>query len=141
MTKKKIRVISLFLLIACMMTIPVNAQEIVPYASDQIDSYDGNVVVCANGKLAIEFSIQGTAIMKKIGSSRIVIYERYGTDGWMIADVFTEQDTGMTASGKNSYGTTMYYNGVVGTEYKVKITLFATDYNNVTDSRTVTCYT
>lgn len=140
MTRKKSRIISLLLLIACMLTITVNAQGIVPYASDQIDAYDGDAISCGNGRLAIEFSIEGTDIMKKIGSSKIAIYEKYGKDGWMIAEVFTEEDEGMTVSGRNSYSKTMYYNGTAGTQYKVVITVFATDYDNVKDSRTVTRY-
>lgn len=140
MTRKKSRVISLLLLIACMLTITVNAQGVVPYASDQIDAYDGDAISCGNGRLAIEFSIEGTDIMKKIGSSKIAIYEKYGKDGWMIVEVLTEKDEGMTVSGRNSYSKTMYYNGTAGTQYKVVITVFATDYNNVKDSRTVTRY-
>ena len=46
----------------------------------------------------------------------------------------------MTVSGKPWYGTTKYFNGIPGTEYKVVIVVFATDYNNGTDSRTVTRY-
>lgn len=140
MIRKKSRVISLFLLIACMLTITVNAQGIVPYASDQIDAYDGDAIACGNGRLAIEFSVEGTDIMKSIGSSQIKIYEKYGKDGWMIVEVLTEKDEGMTVSGKHTYGTTMYYNGTAGTQYKVVITVFATDYDNVKDSRTVTRY-
>lgn len=140
MTRRKSRVISLFLLIACMLTITVNAQGIVPYASDQIDAYDGDAIACGNGRLAIEFSIEGTGIMKSIGSSKIAIYEKYGEDGWMIEKVFTEKTEGMTVSGRNSYSKTMYYDGTAGTQYKVVITVFATDYDNVKDSRTVTRY-
>lgn len=140
MTRRKSRVISLFLLIACMLTITVNAQGIVPYASDQIDAYDGDAIACGNGRLAIEFSIEGTGIMKSIGSSKIAIYEKYGEDGWMIEKVFTEKTEGMTVSGRNSYSKTMYYDGSAGTQYKVVITVFATDYDNVKDSRTVTRY-
>lgn len=140
MTRKKSRIISLFLLIACMLTITVNAQGIVPYASDQIDAYDGDAIACGNGRLAIEFSIEGTGIMKSIGSSKIAIYEKYGEDGWMIEKVFTEKTEGMTVSGRNSYSKTMYYDGTAGTQYKVVITVFATDYDNVKDSRTVTRY-
>lgn len=140
MTRKKSRIISLLLLITCMLTITVNAQGIVPYASDQIDAYDGDAIACGNGRLAIEFSIEGTGIMKSIGSSKIAIYEKYGEDGWMIEKVFTEKTEGMTVSGRNSYSKTMYYDGTAGTQYKVVITVFATDYNNVKDSRTVTRY-
>lgn len=138
--KNKLRFISVLLVMACLLTATAGACEIIPYASDQIGAYDGDAISCGNGKLAIEFSIEGTAIMKKLGSSEIIIYEKYGKDGWMITGAFIEKDEGMTVSGQNSYGTTMYYNGIKGMQYKVVITVFATDYNNVKDSRTVTCY-
>lgn len=140
MKKNKLRFISVLLVMACLLTAAAGAYEIVPYASDQIGAYDGDAISCGNGRLAIEFSIEGTDIMKSIGSSKIVIYEKYGEDGWMIVEVFLEKDEGMAVSGKSAYGTTMYYNGIKGMEYKVVITVFATDYNNVKDSRTVTRY-
>lgn len=138
--KNKLRVISVLLVMACLLTATAGAYEIVPYASDQIGAYDGDAIACGGGKLAIEFSVTGTDIMKSIGSSQIKIYEKYGKDGWMIVEVLTEKDEGMTVSGKYTYGTTMYYNGTAGTQYKVVITVFATDYDNVKDSRTVTRY-
>ncbi|MFG6334684.1 MAG: hypothetical protein K1W20_04310 [Lachnospiraceae bacterium] len=141
MTRKNYRIVSILLLLACMLTVTTaGAYGIVPYASDQIDAYDGNAIASGGGQLAIQFSIEGTGIMKAIGSSQIKIYEKYGKDGWMIAKVFTEKDEGMTVSGRNAYGTTMYYDGIKGTQYKVVITVFATDYDNVKDSRTVTRY-
>lgn len=140
MKRAKTRFISIFLFVSCLLTATVNAQGIVPYASDQLDAYDADAIACGDGRLAIEFSVEGTAIMKSIGASKITIYEKYGTNGWIIAGAFTEKDKGMKVSGKNSYGTTMYFDGVSGTEYKVNVTIFATDYSNVTDSRTITCY-
>jgi hypothetical protein len=130
----------MILLVGCMLTITANAQSIMPYASDQLGAYDSNVAATGNGKLAIQFSVEGTGIMKKIGSSEIIIYEKYGKDGWMIVGAFTEKDKGMTTSGQNSYGTTMYFSGTSGKEYKVSVTIFATDYDGVTDSRTITNY-
>ena len=111
-----------------------------PYASDQIHAYDSNVVATGNGRIAIQFSVEGIGLMKKRGASKITVYEKYGNDGWMLVDAYTEEDTGMTASGEVSYGTTKYYNGTSGVEYKVSVTIFATDYDGGTDSRTVTNY-
>lgn len=137
MKKNKVRFLSMFLLISCVLTISANAAV---YASDQIGAYDGDAIACGGGKLAIEFSVEGTDQMKSLGASKIRISERYGTDGWRTAEVFTSSDDGMTISGRNSYVNTMYFYGEAGTYYKVEITVFATDYDGVTDSRTVTCY-
>lgn len=133
----KCRFMSLIIVLSYMFTVPASAAV---RASDQIDAYDGDAIACCGGRIAIEFSIEGTDQMKKLGASKIRISERDSTDGWITAEVFTSSDAGMTASGRNFYGTTKYFNGVSGTYYKVEITVFATDYDGVTDSRTVTCY-
>ncbi len=133
----KCRFMSLIIVLSYMFTVPASAAV---RASDQIDAYDGDAIACGGGRIAIEFSIEGTDQMKKLGASKIRISERDSTDGWITAEVFTSSDAGMTASGRNFYGTTKYFNGVSGTYYKVEITVFATDYDGVTDSRTVTCY-
>ena len=133
----KCRFMSLIIVLSYMFTVPASAAV---RASDQIDAYDGDAIACGGGRIAIEFSIEGTDQMKKLGGSKIRISERDSTDGWITAEVFTSSDAGMTASGRNFYGTTKYFNGVSGTYYKVEITVFATDYDGVTDSRTVTCY-
>jgi len=135
--KKNFKIMSMLLLISCMLTLNVYAAT---RASDQIAAYDGDAIACGSGRLAIEFSIDGTDQMKKLGASKIRISEDDGRGGWITAEVFTSSDAGMTASGRNFYGTTKYFNGVSGTYYKVEITVFATDYDGVTDSRTVTCY-
>lgn len=141
MVKMKTRFISMLLLAACLLSmVSVSAQGITPYASDQLNAYDATIVACGGGVLAIEFSVEGTGRMKSIGASKIRVYEQYGTDGWMLAETFTKNDTGMTTSDRNAYGTTMYFNGDPGTYYKIEVTIFATDYDGITDSRTMTRY-
>lgn len=140
MKKNKTRILSLLLVLACMMSVTAYASDIVPYASDQISAYDGDAIAVGNGRIAIEFSIEGTGKMSSIGAQKIKVYEDYYSDGWALVKTFRQADDGMSTSGKVSYGNTIYYNGVAGKKYKVEITVFATDYNGVTDTRTVICY-
>lgn len=140
MKKNKMRIVSLLLVLACMMSVSAYASDIVPYASDQISAYDGDAIAVGNGRIAIEFSIEGTGKMSSIGAQRIRVYEDYHSDGWALVKTFRQTDDGMNTSGKVSYGNTMYYNGIAGTKYKIEIVVFATDSKGVTDTRTVTCY-
>lgn len=130
--KSKIRIVSVLLLLACLLHLSAHA---VTNASDQICAYEVDAVACGNGKIAIGFSIEGTDIMNSLGASKIKIYEPNGH----LADVFLKSDEGMTASGKIFYGHTMYFYGTSGVEYKIVVTVFATD-NRGSDSRSVTVY-
>lgn len=130
------KLIGLFLAISMMLSTTAAAT---PRASDQLGAYEVDAVACGSGKIAIAFSVEGTGIMDSIGAEKIKIYEAYGSDGWMLVRSIGSSTAGMTASNKNLYGTTMYYNGVSGVEYKVQVTIFATN-SKGTDSRTLTRY-
>lgn len=67
MKKKNFKIMSMLLLISCMLTLNVYAAT---RASDQIAAYDGDAIACGSGRLAIEFSIDGTDQMKKLGASK-----------------------------------------------------------------------
>lgn len=131
------RFLGLFLAISMMFS--TTATAAMPRASDQLGAYEVNAVACGSGKLAIAFSVEGTGIMDSIGAEKIKIYEAFGSDGWMLVRSIGTSTSGMTASNKNLYGTTMYYNGISGVEYKVQVTIFATN-SKGTDSRTLTRY-
>ena len=53
----KCRFMSLIIVLSYMFTVPASAAV---RASDQIDAYDGDAIACGGGRIAIEFSIEGT---------------------------------------------------------------------------------
>lgn len=134
----KIKFVSVILVVSCLLTNVASASSIVPYASDQIDAYDVNVTASGGGEIAIQFSVEGTGVMTKLGAERIKVYEDYET-GWVLVGSFGKNYAGMTSSNENSYGTEIYFSGNSGSYYKVEVTVFATN-SKGTDSRTVTRY-
>lgn len=139
MLKNKGKFISLILALSCLLSLSAQATSIVPYASDQLAAYEVDAVDVGNGKIAIEFSVEGTGVMKSIGAEKIRVFEDYGSDNWILVGSFGKNSPGMTASNKHAYGNTKYFDGKEGAYYKVEVTVFATDAQG-TDSRTVTCY-
>lgn len=106
-------------------------------ASEQIDIYDIDVATIGSGDIAIKFSVTGNGRMSCLGAESIYIYERIGT-AWVLADSYDSEDPGMTASNVAKYGTTKYFYGTAGTEYKIDVTIFAKDMNGNSDSRSKT---
>lgn len=130
--KSRIRIVSALLLLACLLSISAHAAT---NASDQIFAYEAEAVACGNGKIAIEFSIEGTGYMNNIGAKKIKIYE----DNGRLVDVFLKSDEGMTISNKVSYGNTKYFYGTPGMRYEIVVIVFAED-DRGSDSRSLTVY-
>lgn len=122
MRKNMIRLCALIFVLSLALSVPALAVTIT--ASDQIHSYDMDVLAIGNGKLAIEFSIEGTGWMDRIGAKSIVIYEKFGNN-WLIVASYDKDDPGMSTKNINMYGNTIYYSGYSGTQYRVQITVFA----------------
>lgn len=134
---KKRRVISLFVVLACILglTIPVSATT--ARASDQIVSYRMDTIV-TEGAINIEFSITGKVIMKKIGCESIYIHKKVGTT-WIYNDDKTEDEPGMSVTKKGHLGNTITFDGTAGVEYMVVVTVFAED-DSARDTRSRTFY-
>ena len=106
-------------------------------ASAQIDYYMINAKAIGDGEIAIMFSVTAPNFMEEIGAESIYIYER-ATLGWDLADIMDKDDPGMTAHDAIKHGTTVYFNGETGKEYRVIVTVFAEDKDGESDSRSKT---
>lgn len=106
-------------------------------ASAQIDYYNINAIAAGGGEIAIRFSVTGTNVMKELGAENIYIYER-DIYGWKLTETFDKDDPDMTATNTTKYGTTIYYDGESGKEYRIIVTVFAEDKNGESDSRSKT---
>lgn len=107
-------------------------------ASNQIDDYTTSAEASGSGKIKINFSVSGTRKMSEIGGKDIAVYEKWGSS-WMLAGSFRKSDPGMSTTNSSYFDNTVYFNGASGTEYKIVVTVFATD-SSGTDSRTQTHY-
>lgn len=106
-------------------------------ASEQLAFYTMDVTSTGNGKIAIMFSVTGTRIMQRIGAQNIDIYER-STYGWDLVESLDADDPDMTDTNTARYGTTVYYYGESGKEYRIVVRIFAEDKDGESDSRSKT---
>ena len=131
MNKKFFRLIAVALAMSIVLSVPAFA---VTRASDQIRRYDITVTKASSGKIAIDFSVDGTSRMDRIGASSIIVYE----NGAVVAS-YDADDTGMSVRRSTYHAHTIYFNGTAGTRYQVEVTVFAEDADG-TDYRTKTVY-
>ena len=139
MREVKFRFITLTLILSIILALPAFAtQNTSDRASEQLRSYFMDARNAGNGEIIITFSVDGTRKMEQIGAKRIVVFNKVG-GVWSIVESWSKDDSGMTASNAYYYGNTMYFNGKVGTEYRVDITIFAEN-SSGSDSRTQTFF-
>lgn len=134
MRNKLITSLSVFLL---MLSFLMPYADATTYASDQIDF--GWVVAqkSSSGKIAVEFEVNGTGRMSKIGASYIVLYEKY-SNSWREAETVTSSDyPSMYTTQAFSHCDTVYFNYVPGRQYYAVVTVFASNAQG-TDYRTYT---
>ena len=127
-----------FITLTLILSIILATQKTSDRASEQLRSYFMDARNAGNGEIIITFSVDGTRKMEQIGAKRIVVFNKVG-GVWSIVESWSKDDSGMTASNAYYYGNTMYFNGKVGTEYRVDITIFAEN-SSGSDSRTQTFF-
>lgn len=134
MKKSKIRILALCLVILSLLTLPINA---LTQASDYIHGYSIDVYPI-DQTIYIDFKVDATAKMTKVGASSVKIYE-YPYASSDLVDSKTEYSSGMTKSNCYSYAGTVTYSATSNKSYKVVVTIFARDTSG-SDSRTETYY-
>lgn len=109
-------------------------------ASDQIDGGWAAAQAASKGQVAVEFQVNGTGKMSKIGANLIILYEK-STSGWIPVERITSSDvSSLFTTSAYSYCNTQYFNGTLGKQYYAKVTVFATD-STGTDYKTYTTNT
>ncbi len=131
------RVLSSFLVLACLVSLIIPTFAATARASDQIRAYRMDTIV-TEGAVNIEFSITGKIIMNKIGCESIYLYRKSG-NAWVFVASKKEDDTGMSKTSKVAHGNTISFAGTAGTEYMVVVTVFAED-DAARDTRSQTFY-
>ena len=135
MKRKYFRICAVLLVLCSIFTFSALATE---RASEQIRSYQMNVVKNGGGQLEIQFMIDGNNIMKRIGASSITVYKPSGTT-WSKVVSYNQDDAGMSVSNDFHHSNSILFNGTIGVQYQIVITVFAQD-DSGSDSRTQTFY-
>lgn len=132
MKKRVITLVSALFLLASLLMVKASA---VTYASDQIQNGWVVAEAIAGGEVAVEFQVDGTGKMLKLGASVITLYEKKAGTWYPIETVSASEDSNMVRSDAFSHCNTTYFRGIAGRQYYASVTVFATDARG-TDYRT-----
>ena len=132
---KRKKLISLFCSVVCvvLMAVPVLAR-----ASGQITGYFMDVM-SSDSQIKVDFSVNGTGVMDRIGCESVYLYESSGSR-WVEVDHLDENDSGMSRSNARTYSNLVDLDCEVGVRYKVVVTVFAEDSAGQRDAREQTFY-
>lgn len=126
------RSLAVFLLFvfSCSLCIPASASI---YASEYLNRYSGSITAQGDGEIKISFSVVAMKKLDELGASEIVVEKKSG-NSWTELETYTSSDyPELSTTNALYYSNYVFYQGVPGTEYRAKITVFGN-----TDSRTFT---
>lgn len=124
MKKSYLGILTSILFALVVLTIP--ALAVSDRASDQISGYYMVATPLQNGQIAIDFGVDATGKMTRLGADSIVVYEKEGSR-WETVASWDRYDAGMSSTNKNTYSNTLFFDGTKSREYKITITIFAQD--------------
>lgn len=125
------RCVSILLACMCLLTSSALAAT---NASDQIVSYSIYATPIGNGQITIDFTIMAPFNVEEIGAGEIYVFERSGT-ALIPAAHYTKDDPGMIRTDTFCQANSIIFDGVAGKTYYITVSVFATDYNGGSDSR------
>ena len=124
-TLKK-RFLALFLVFVLTSISVCSALDIQPYASAQLSRYSASAVSRTSGKIAVSFVVVGTGMMRELGLDSIVLSENVN-GRWIEVDSFDRDDLDKTRTNSNSYTDSVSFDADSGVEYKIDVTVYATN--------------
>ncbi len=120
----------LLLIFSFSLCVPASASV---YASDYLVKYSATLSPQGDGVMKISYTVMGNGILKELGVSKIVMEKKSG-NSWIEVETFTNADyPELSTTNNNVCKDHILYNGVAGTEYRAKVTIFGnTDYRTFT---------
>ena len=111
-------------------SIPASAR-----ASDQLGQYGGSAHAMGNRLMRFEFHVVGTDIMDEIGATQVAVQEKY-YGMWVTVATYDQESNPeiYTTDDYILFSHINYYDGIPGTEYRARVTAYASDYRG-SDSR------
>lgn len=125
MRKKTLRIVSLVLVAAALLTNMVFAAE--SRESKYINAYMAMIVDAGNGMVKVNFDITGTRKLPSLGAMKIDIYSL--SEGKVKTFEYTDPDYEDIMMGTDTffYGNSVYYQGKSGEKYAALVTFYAAD--------------
>lgn len=126
--KKKwpIRILSVLLCMVMLCGIPVHAVE--TRADDRIYRSTVTLSKTSNGTLSIDFSVQATGVMEKIGATSVAVQRSTGS-GWTTEYTFsTSNAPAILAENTDRHSMTLTYSPrYAGAEYRAVVMVYVKD--------------
>lgn len=102
------------------------AEEIMPYASNYLDSYNSYICAMGSGALQIWFTVVGDNYMDEIGVLSIKLYESSDNTNWTRVKTYSyENYSSMLAYNDYYHGSYVSYQGTAGKYYKAYVCIWA----------------
>lgn len=128
--------VAIALLISCCHL--AGASDIQPRASEYLSAYTVALGPGDNsGEVKLAFSVLATGKMTQMGISKVEIYK---SNGSYVTTIYGNTTNKLLGSSTEHHNGNYIYNGVSGTSYYAKVTVYAKD-STGSDSRTVTTAT
>lgn len=120
----------IFLIFSFSLCVPASASV---YASDYLAKYSATISAQGDGVIKISYTILATDTLNELGVSKIVVEKKSGSS-WIEVKTYTDSDyPEMTTTNDDVHRGHVLYQGVAGTEYRAKVTIFGnTDYRTFT---------
>ena len=100
MHKRYLNIISVFLCLVVLCSIPAHAAE--PYASSQIATHSATLDKGSDGYLYIIFTITTNRVMNRLGASSVEV-QRYVNSKWTTEYTYTVDNTPLLQTSNESY--------------------------------------
>ena len=120
----------LIFIFTCSLSVAASASL---YASQYLNRYSGSITAQGGGEIKISFTVAGVKVLDELGASKIVLEKKVGSS-WTEVKTYTNDDyPELSTTNAFYYSNYVFYQGVAGTEYRAKITIFGnTDYRTIT---------
>ena len=125
----RLRILSLIM--ACILILPCTAnaatsEQIQPYASAYLTSYNTYVCAMGGGDLQIWYTVVGDTDMDEIGVLSIKLYESTDQTNWTRVKTYSHENySSMLAEDDWVHSSYVSYDGVAGRYYKAYVCIWA----------------
>lgn len=140
MMKLIVKGVSLILVMAILVAVPVSAEEVAtPYASAYFASHETYVYVISGNRIGVWFDVVASSKMDELGVSSIVMQKSSDGSTWRDIKTFTPENYSvMLTNNKSYYANGVSYTGTYNYYYRAKVQYYA---KKGTGSATYTVYT
>ena len=124
--KRSAKIVSLILIVSLVFFVPVHAEEVAPWSSSFIASYDPSIYYESGSSFEIWFDVVATRRMEELGVSKIKIQVSSDGSNWgTVTTLYPEDYPQMICENTGMHVDYVTYSGTIGRYYRAYITFYA----------------